>query len=180
MGRVRTINRFMWIWIALAMLVASPMSEAGGLTDRCQHIFRKMADVPHYRIDSLYEGWLRIKILAQVKKLEFITVPLSALKPIHPISFSHTQKKVQERAGALKAYVAGSGLPDRWSFDLLDKIIPSKNGIRVLRDVDGKYVVFDGNGRVEALRNAFPNRDDEEVEVQYFEMPGGSITDLVH
>ncbi|HXH29667.1 MAG TPA: hypothetical protein VNJ01_02530 [Bacteriovoracaceae bacterium] len=110
---------------------------------------------------------LRLLIMATTYKKESIVVPLKSLFEIHPISRGAAIEKLNDRITSLRKIPIPAGKISLTS-DLINEFMPSKNLIRVIQADNGEYVVFDGNGRLVAMREVFGMHPDVEVEVEIY------------
>ena len=123
---------------------------------------------------------LRISIIRKTENKKLIIVPLNQLKMIHPIDRPTSEGKLNQRIIVLKNIDRNIIANGVLNFSLYNQIMPSKNAIRVIKDTDGKFVIFDGNGRYEAIKRAFEDDLDLSVEVEYFETSSNQVTNLLH
>src|SRR5262245_2724122 len=92
-------------------------------------------------------------------------VPLDRLEPIHRIDRESALASVRARARALAA--RREELQARGQLDLavLSEIIPSVSQIKVVRDGE-RWLAFEGNGRLFAMREVFATGQPMLVEVE--------------
>lgn len=94
-------------------------------------------------------------------------VPLAQLEPIHRIDRESALRATAQRADALRAHrdaLLASRLLDG---DALQAIIPSVSQIKVVRD-GARWLAFEGNGRLYAMREVFAAEDGMQVEVEEY------------
>jgi hypothetical protein len=94
-------------------------------------------------------------------------VPLRALRPIHGIDRESARQATDERARALAARreeILARGRLDRAA---LERIIPSVSQIKVVADGE-RWLAFEGNGRLYAMREAFGADSGLLVEVEEY------------
>lgn len=111
------------------------------------------------------------KLVARIHRLRSevvsIQVPLKELYPIHAIDRDTAQQRVDERARALKK------VQNEWqektiiTNDLMMEVIPSVSAIKVILIASGKYIAFEGNGRLYALKDVF---EDLTIEVDLYQL----------
>ena len=115
-----------------------------------------------------YAVTLRALIMQTTFKRVITPVPLRELHLIHEITHQESQQKLLDRIDALQKMKAPDG-KFILTTELMSEHLPSKNLLRAIISHDGEYVVFDGNGRLVAIREAFSHRvDDLMVEVEVF------------
>lgn len=81
-------------------------------------------------------------------------VPLHALQPIHRIDRESARQATQARAQALAVRREQLLAHGRLDLAALTEIIPSVSQIKVVRDGE-RWLAFEGNGRLYAMREAF-------------------------
>jgi hypothetical protein len=85
----------------------------------------------------------------------FESVPLTDIRPLHPIDRQTAREKVLSRAAALesnKQSILESGI--HVSNNVIEKYMPSVSPIQVVRYKD-HFLSFEGNGRLQALQQVF-------------------------
>lgn len=94
-------------------------------------------------------------------------VPLRRLEPIHPIDRGDAMEDVARRAATLRARRAEiERLP--LTKDRLLELMPSVSGLKAV-DLGGeRLLLFEGNGRLAALREVFGEESGLEVEVEVY------------
>jgi len=94
-------------------------------------------------------------------------VPLRVLRPIHRIDRESALQATHARAQALQA--RREELLARGQLDLasLNEIIPSVSQIKVVRDGE-RWLAFEGNGRLYAMREAFGEDSGLTIEVEEY------------
>ncbi len=107
-----------------------------------------------------------------------LPVKLSDLASIHPMR-GVAEDKVAERAQALieaKDLILQTGT---LTAEMQGRLIASKGKMRGVRDRQGRVVLFDGNGRLKSIREAFGPDADLKVEVEVYEFttPNAEVLD---
>ncbi|MEG3791757.1 hypothetical protein V1318_16690 [Lysobacter sp. CCNWLW3] len=97
-------------------------------------------------------------------------VPLRALQPIHRIDRESAQQATRARAQALAARREELLAHGRLDLAALTEIIPSVSQIKVVRDGE-RWLAFEGNGRLYAMREAFGEDCALLVEVEEYRFP---------
>ncbi len=99
---------------------------------------------------------------------ECITVPLFALRQIHPINRENSLLATEKRMAVLREHrekLLQLGTLSRAS---LHSYLPSVSAIKVVRDDSGGYIAFEGNGRLVALQQVFCPADKLKIEVEEY------------
>ena len=110
---------------------------------------------------------LRALIMSTTTSVEKVYIPLNQLAFIHPITRESSMEKSQKRVQSLKE-ISDEISDDAISHEMLSQAMPSKNALRVIQAEDLSYVVFDGNGRLLALKKVFDSNPNFKVEVELF------------
>ena len=97
-------------------------------------------------------------------------VPLQALQPIHRIDRDSALQATRARAQALAARRDELLAHGRLDLAALNQIIPSVSQIKVVRDGE-RWLAFEGNGRLYAMREAFGEDCALLVEVEEYRFP---------
>lgn len=121
-----------------------------------RYYFDKLRELPHLDRSAPAAVSLRALILSTSKEVVPLEVRLGVLREIHPIDRPVSSGKTSDRISDLQKMPAASQADGRLSHEVLSAYLPSKNPIRVVyfREQDA-YIVFDGNGRLMALRAVF-------------------------
>lgn len=99
---------------------------------------------------------------------QFTTVPLFDLYQIHPINRENSLQTTEKRIAQLKKYREKLLKECTLSREILQKYLPSVSAIKVVRDDSGKFIAFEGNGRLVALHTVFSPADYMEIEVEEY------------
>jgi hypothetical protein len=94
-------------------------------------------------------------------------VPLAQLDPIHRIDRDSALRSARERAEALRAHRDALLETTLLDSETLQAIIPSVSQIKVVRDGE-RWLAFEGNGRLYAMREVFTADDGMRVEVEEY------------
>ena len=94
-------------------------------------------------------------------------VPLAQLQPIHRIDRENALRATRERADALRANRDALLTTKLLDSEALQAIIPSVSQIKVVQD-GGRWLAFEGNGRLYAMREVFAPEDGMQVEVEEY------------
>mgnify|MGYP003390037363 FL=1 len=94
-------------------------------------------------------------------------VPLVQLEPIHRIDRENALRATHERTEALLANRDALLATQLLDSETLQAIMPSVSHIKVVRD-GGRWLAFEGNGRLYAMRTVFAMADGMQVEVEEY------------
>ena len=131
-----------------------------------QYYFQKIEELKYLDRSKITAIILRMKIWIHHKKTTIEKIPLSKIKSIHPITHGSAIEKTQARARAVKAYFSKHGIPPYLSTSIQEETIKSKNLIRAIKTDEDTYIIFDGNGRLYALREALKGDELEDFPIE--------------
>jgi len=146
--------------------------------NECLHsLLNRLIDTKNKTVDIMsnlnkshyYATQLRLHIMTENNGVEYLNVPLKQLEMIHPITHEKSKEKLQMRINKLVSSKEKILNKKTLTIGEANALIPSKNPIRVVELENGKYIIFDGNGRYEAIRNVFET-DDFVVEVENYKI----------
>lgn len=177
--------------LAVAVGLAAPATapdrvEAGRLTParpkagapaRARHLARKIREAPRPDRTLALAAALRVTALA-TGRVRPAHVPLGALREIHGIHGEAIERKIARRAAALAPAVPGGLRRGVLDAATQDRLVPSKGRIRVVRH-RGRFVVLDGNSRLQAMRRAFAGRPGLAIEVELIDTRSPAVTRLL-
>ena len=108
---------------------------------------------------------------------KFIIVPLSTLKQIHAIDRANAVRVTEERAHKLQEVKKKLVKQKNITREVLAEYLPSISWIKVVKQADGAYIAYEGNGRLAAMQKVFSAADGVNVEVEeyYFRNPSKII-----
>ena len=98
----------------------------------------------------------------------FIHVPLFAIKRIHPLDRPNTLRVTEKRVAVLREHkeeIKAAGAIDRVA---MSELLPSISWIKVVKDGEGSYIAYEGNGRLGAMQQVFDPGDMIQVEVEEY------------
>ncbi len=132
-------------------------------------------------LDFAYLAQLKMikEIKATTPEPKMARVKLSELTAIHPMN-GVKENKVKARAKVVKdasARVLEAGF---FSSDLQNELVPSKAPMSVVKAADGKYFLFDGNGRFKSIKRALAENPDLEIEVQLYDTPSEKVQTMLN
>jgi|GEM_PF-2816607 len=106
-------------------------------------------------------------------------VPLNNLIQNHPIWTTNAVQNVIKRATILTRHT--SEILDKGALteNMSQRFMASNTPIDVVMDREGNYAVINGNGRVAALKRAFPQLPDLPIEVQVYQIDDPKVLDLI-
>lgn len=142
-------------------------------------IFRKIAGFARYLFNKRTEierlsgnDILLAKVILDIHRTkvrtEFVIVPLYALSPIHPIDRGAALEATEKRAATIAQHrdeIIDKRIVDR---ELLNKYLTSVSWIKVVEVMPDRFISFEGNGRIEALKRNFTSHDKVMVEVECY------------
>jgi len=136
------------------------------VTSTVRHYGGKVGEIRYLDRRAVPATKLRLEIMASTRERVMRAIPLRDLEMIHTVTRDPAVEKLDRRVEALGGEadaIRAKGVVDAAT---QERLIPSKNPIRVIKTREGKFVVFDGNGRLEAIKRAFGDNPELRVEVQ--------------
>lgn len=115
-----------------------------------------------------------VRIQQQATGKQVVPIPLFQIKLIHPIHRGAAVEKTNQRMQAIIDHKDELLQTKLITQDFLKDKLPSVTWIKAVRDDDGKYIVFEGNGRVAALQEVFTPADQMMLEIEIFDFPPDS------
>lgn len=95
-------------------------------------------------------------------------VCLKDLKYIHKLERDNALVRLQERIEVLQKHKDNILINNTISADSMTEYLPSISLIKVVKDQFGHYLIFEGNGRIAAIKDVFDNHKEIFIEVQEF------------
>jgi hypothetical protein len=102
-------------------------------------------------------------------------VSVSLLKPVHTLNESSSSKS-QSRSNALKPHQEEVFAQGFISPAQMAAWIPSVTPIRAVEDTDGTFLLIEGTGRVQAIKEAFAEIPNLEVEIEIYKTSDPDLT----
>lgn len=155
---------------APAITLNQTAKPASGKYNPLTYYADKMRELKELDSSAPYAVALRGLIMSTTKEVKKELVPLRQLKPIHPITRGAALEKLDKRTKALQTLPQAADAHIHLDENTLNSIMPSKNSMRAIRADNGDSVVFDGNGRLVAIQQAFAEKQQDvmvEVEMHY-------------
>lgn len=125
-----------------------------GLIGFLRYLRGKRHELRHLNANDLWTYFTVASLYWHKERTECRLVPLDTIKSLHPIRTvrSTAVDLLEDRTKALTAYrrdIIETGRVDR---ALQDACMPSVSPINVLAEDPPNYIAFEGNGRLEAIR----------------------------
>lgn len=131
------------------------------------YLLGKRSEVAQLDYKDAYMAKVVLDIHRKRRDKRIVLVPLAKLAPIHRIDRENALAATRTRAEALRAHrdaLLGTRTLDGAA---LQAIIPSVSAIKVVADGD-RWLAFEGNGRLYAMREVFADDDGMQVEVEEY------------
>ena len=90
------------------------------------------------------------------------------MRPIHRLDRENSLKTTQERTHTLSDHREELLAARTITCELLGRYMPSVSRMKVVQDQPGKYLAFEGNGRLAAMQAVFSATDNMSVEVEEY------------
>ncbi len=132
-----------------------------------RYLLGKRGELAQMDHKDAYMGKVVMDIHRKRSGKRLTRVPLAQLDPIHRIDRESALRTAQERAEALRANRDALLTTKLLDSEALQVIIPSVSQIKVVHDGD-RWLAFEGNGRIYAMREVFSADDAMLVEVEEY------------
>jgi hypothetical protein len=132
-----------------------------------RYLLSKRSEVAQMDYKDAYMAKVVLDIHRKRREKRLTEVPLAQLAPIHRIDRESALRTTHERAEALRAHREALRTAGVLDSDTLQAIIPSVSAIKVVRDGE-RWLAFEGNGRLYAMREVFAPEDGMRVEVEEY------------
>ncbi len=131
------------------------------------YLLGKRGELAHMDHKDAYMAKVVMDIHRKRTGKTLMRVPLAQLEPIHRIDRESALRSTRERADALRTHRDTLLTTKLLDSEALQTIIPSVSQIKVVRDGD-RWLAFEGNGRLYAMREVFAPEDGMQVEVEEY------------
>ena len=131
------------------------------------YLLGKRGELAHMDHKDAYMAKVVMDIHRKRTGKTLVRVPLAQLEPIHRIDRDSALRSTHERAKALRTHRDALLATKLLDSEALQTIIPSVSQIKVVRDGD-RWLAFEGNGRLYAMREVFAPEDGMQVEVEEY------------
>lgn len=131
------------------------------------YLLGKRSEIAQMDHKDAYMAKVVLDIHRKRRGKHLVLAPLSALEPIHRIDRDNALEATRKRADALRAHRDALLATKTLDGPTLQAIIPSVSQIKVVRDGE-RWLAFEGNGRLYAMREVFAPEDGMRVEVEEY------------
>jgi hypothetical protein len=132
-----------------------------------RYLLGKRSELSQLDHKDAYMAKVVLDIHRKRRDKRIVRVPLAALEPIHRIDRESALEATRARAEALRAHREALLSTKLLDADALQAIIPSVSAIKVVRD-GARWLAFEGNGRLYAMREVFAAEDGMQVDVEAY------------
>lgn len=133
-------------------------------------LFQKAPEVKHLNTNDILLAKVVTRIKAEKISVETKSIPLHSIDLIHPINRESALKKTEDRIKAIKLTGDNIILDGCITKELQAHYLPSVTYIKVIELSPGRYVAWEGNGRLFALKKVFENSSKLSVEVDQYKI----------
>ncbi len=99
---------------------------------------------------------------------EVVRVPLFAIRQVHRLDRENAMLATRQRVSTLEAHKQELLEAKEMTCELLARYLPSISWMKVVEHRPGRYVAFEGNGRLAAMQEVFTPGDGMQVEVEQY------------
>jgi len=132
-----------------------------------RYLLGKRSEVAQMDYKDAHMAKVVLDIHRKRRDKRIVLVPLAKLAPIHRIDRETALAATRARTEALRAHRDALLATRTLDGTALQAIIPSVSAIKVVADGD-RWLAFEGNGRLYAMRDAFTDDDGMQVEVEEY------------
>lgn len=111
-----------------------------------------------------------LRIHRHRRSVDWRHVPLRAIAPIHPINRPTALAAATERAERIRPIAEVLRAEGRIGRERLHEVLPSVSAIKLVETAPGRFVSYEGNGRLAALRQVFVDHPDLQVECELYDI----------
>lgn len=111
-----------------------------------------------------------LRIHRHRRAVDWRFVSMAAIAPIHPINRPTALASAEERAARIRPIADALRVEARIGRDRLQEVLPSVSAIKLVEVAPGRYVSFEGNGRLAALRSVFANTNAMDIECELYDI----------
>jgi hypothetical protein len=133
-----------------------------------RYLFGKRSEVQDMDVGDILLTKVTLDIHRKRSGKRFIRTPLFSIKQIHPLDRSNTLRVTEKRVAVLgehKEEIKAAGVVDRTT---MAELLPSISWIKVVKEGEGSYIAYEGNGRLGAMQQVFCPEDGITVEVEEY------------
>jgi hypothetical protein len=138
------------------------------ITKLISYLFGKKSELKDLETKDVLLAKIVLDIHRKRTHSTIMQVPLFKVKQIHAIdrenAIDATEKRIQIITNVKEKLLQQKIITK----DLLNKILPSVSGIKVVKETDQSYIAYEGNGRLVALQKVFEPGDDISIEVEEY------------
>ncbi len=132
-----------------------------------RYLIGKRSELSQMDHKDAYMAKVVLDIHRKRRDKRIVRVPLAQLEPIHRIDRDNALEATRRRVEALRPHRDALLATRLLDADALQAIIPSVSAIKVVRDGE-RWLAFEGNGRLYAMREVFAATDGMQVEVEEY------------
>lgn len=111
-----------------------------------------------------------LRIHRHRRSVDWRFVPIGDIAPVHPINRPTALAAAEERAARIRPIADALRSEARIGRDRLQDVLPSVSAIKLVEIVPGRFVSFEGNGRLAALRSVFPDATALQIECEVYDI----------
>lgn len=131
------------------------------------YLLGKRSEVAQMDYKDAYLAKVVLDIHRKRSGKRVVRVPLARLEPIHRIDRDNAMRATRERVDALRPHRDALLATKLLDGEALHAIVPSVSCIKVVQDGE-RWLAFEGNGRLYAMREVFAPEDGMQVEVEEY------------
>ena len=144
------------------------MSLTGNIARWWSYLFGKRSELKELDLKDAVLAKTVLDIHRKSTGKKLTAVALHSVRPIHRLDRENSLKTTRERTRTLSDHREELLAARTITCELLGRYMPSVSRMKVVQDQPGKYLAFEGNGRLAAMQAVFSATDNMSVEVEEY------------
>ena len=133
-----------------------------------RYIFSKKDELKDLNKKDVLLAKFMLDVGRKTKETEFRQAMLYDIVSIHILDRKNALAKLDERAAILAGHRVKLKEKRNVDREFLKDYLPSISWIKAIETKEGKYISFEGNGRLEAFKKIFSEEDNLSVEIEVY------------
>jgi hypothetical protein len=140
-----------------------------GQVSKLAYVWEKILDLPQYERKRLYLIASGVDIYRTQIARELRPISFSHLRPTHIVTDqANTSAKMKARAQKLREFARSLPPGQKATSADIDRLMPSVTPFRAVEDEDGNFILLEGVGRYNAIREALGEDAALDISVEVF------------
>ena len=144
------------------------MAILDGIEDFFSYLLGKKSELSDLDVKDIMLSKVVLDIHRKRSHKSVVSVPLFSIQQVHRLDRENSMLATRQRVRTLEANKQELLEAREMTCELLAKYLPSISWMKVVESEPGKYIAFEGNGRLAAMQEAFSPEDGIRVEVEQY------------